>query len=298
MAVTPADPDSAAPQPKRGRLLSVVESAWFRHTVTTLILLNAVTLGLATYPGVARTWGPALALFDQIVIIVFVAEVVIKLAAYRMAFFKDGWRIFDLIIVSIAVIPNAGPFSVLRALRVMRLFHVMSVMPQLRQVVEALFRALPGMGGIVAVMVLVFYVFSVMATQMFGSGAAEGAFQNVGSSALTLFQVMTGDDWTSVMNGTSQAHPYAWVFFIVFITLTSFIVLNLFIAVIVDAMHREAFAADEERDADAEAAAIQRHEELTLAIVAMREELATLKAAQAAEDQRSREASASTSAKS
>ena len=271
--------DQAPEMDARERLIALVESDAFRAVVMVLIVLNAITLGLETYPGVVKAIGPWLSWFDRIVITVFVFEIMLKLFAYRARFFTDGWHVFDLLVVLISVAPNAGPFSVLRALRVMRLFHVMSVAPQLRRVVEALFRALPGMSGIVVVLGLIFYVASVMATKLFHQAEATGKFATLGDSALTLFQVMTLEGWSEeVMRPVLVDYPWAWVFFLVFITLTSFAVLNLFIAVIVDSLQKEAFVQDEVRDELASNEAETRHRELTRMIGELRAEVAALKA--------------------
>lgn len=262
----------------RARLIAFIESQPFRIGVTALIIVNAITLGLETYPGVQASIGGLIDRFDQFVITIFVIEILLKIFAYRASFFKDGWRVFDLIVVAISVFPNAGPFTVLRAMRVMRVFHIMSVTPGLRRVVEALFRAIPGMTGILAVLGLIFYVASVMATKLFQESEVSEKFATLDASAITLFQVMTLEGWSeNVMRPLLGEYGWAWLFFVPFITLTSFAVLNLFIAVIVDALQKEAFEQEEERDAEEREMMQRQHDELILAIGDLRKEVDALR---------------------
>lgn len=230
-----------------GWLTALVESAGFRHFITGLILINAAMLGLETYdlPGEARE---VLRIADRIVIGVFAVEIALKLIAWRGRFFRSGWNWFDLIVVAISLIPAAGPFTVLRALRVLRLFRLFSVVPQMRKVVEGLMRAIPGMGAILMVLALVFYVAAVMASNLF-SGTHPELFDDLGASAFTLFQIMTLDSWASgIARPITEVHPLAWIFFVGFVILTTFAVVNLFIAVLVDSLQSKHLAEDDARE--------------------------------------------------
>jgi voltage-gated sodium channel len=252
---------------------AIVESALFRNFIMTLIVINAVTLGLETYPyeGVWFTnWMPIL---DRIIVGVFVIEILMKLVAYRHRFFLNGWNWFDLAVIAISIVPSAGGFSVLRALRIIRAFRLFSVMPDLRKVVEALLRAIPGMGAVIAVLGLMFYVSAVMGTKLFGVDEPE-RFGTLGDSAFALFQVMTLEGWaTEVAMPVMDHQPWAWIFFVVFIVLTSFAVLNLFIAIIVDSLQAKHFDDEEARDAEADADRDLLHSEVS----ALRQEIAELK---------------------
>jgi voltage-gated sodium channel len=233
------------------RLIGFVESAPFRNLILTLIVFNAITLGLETFPYEGAWFTIALPLVDKIVVSVFVFEITLKLVAYRHRFFLSGWNWFDLVVISVSILPDAGGFSVLRALRILRAFRLFSVMPEMRQVVEALLRAIPGMGAIMAVLGLIFYVSAVMGVKLFGETNPE-IFGSLGESAITLFQVMTLEGWaTEVQNPVREYHDWAWAFFLVFIVLTSFAVLNLFIAIIVDSLQSKHLEdGDERADAD------------------------------------------------
>ncbi|MEM7432887.1 MAG: ion transporter [Pseudomonadota bacterium] len=217
-------------------LRQFVESRAFNLSITLIIVINAITLGLETSPAVVKAIGPLLHFADTAALWVFTIELLLKLYVYRLRFFKDGWNNFDFIIVTIAWVPAAGPLSVLRALRIMRILRLISVVPAMRKVVGALFSALPGMGSIVTVLGLVFYIAAVMATNLFGADFPDW-FGSVGASMFSLFQVMTLESWSmGIVRPVMDVYPHAWAFFVPFIIITSFTVLNLFIAVIVNSM--------------------------------------------------------------
>jgi len=221
---------------KSGRLQAVVESRGFQRSLTTLIAINAITLGMQTSAMLMAAAGPLLTAVDNLILWIFVAEIVIKLFVYRTAFFRDPWNLFDFTVVGVALLPATGPLAVLRSLRVLRVLRLASTVPAMRRVIEGLLASIPGISSVVALLFLVFYVFAVMGTKLYGDAAPE-AFGTLGRSMFTLFQVMTLDGWsTDVVRPMMEANPYVWVFFLPFILVTSFAVLNLFIAIIVNAM--------------------------------------------------------------
>ena len=238
----------------------VVESRGFGITITTVIVINAITLGLETSPAAMSAAGPLLLAIDAAALWLFTIEIALKLWVYRSRFFRDGWNLFDFAIVAIAWVPASGPLAVLRALRVMRVLRLVSVVPQMRAVVDALLKALPGMASILAVLVLVFYIGAVMATKLYGAAFPDW-FGSVGASMYSLFQVMTLESWSmGIVRPVMEVHPGAWLFFVPFIVVTSFTVLNLFIALIVNSMQSlqaetnqalraEAVVAHDEREA-------------------------------------------------
>ncbi|WP_421866250.1 ion transporter [Parvibaculum sp.] len=287
-SAAPAPDHAPDPASLRGRIAALVEAPLFQHFITAVILVNAVTLGLETSPAAMAAAGPFLLVFDAIALAIFVVEIGLKLFAFRLRFFREGWNIFDFVIVGVALVPSAGPLSVLRALRILRVLRLLSVVPSLRKVVAALFGALPGMGSIIAVLLLVFYVGAVLATKLFG-GSFPDWFGTIGGSMYSLFQIMTLESWSmGIVRPVMEVYPYAWIFFVPFIILTSFMVLNLFIAIIVNSMQalheEEQTLAQNERDARAreERAEIERRahaERVATAedVRAMRVELAEVK---------------------
>ncbi len=233
-------------------LTAVIESRWFTHSVTGLIVLNAVILGILTYESrMPADAAATLHLIDAAITWIFAAEILTKLVACRLSFFRSGWNWFDFTVVGISLIPGGTAFSVLRALRVLRVLRLLHVVPMMKRITEALISALPGMGAILAVLGLITYVGSVMATNLYGQTDNEDVaklFGDLPSSAFTLFQVMTMDGWRNevVQLVMDDGHPGAWVFFLIFIFLASFAVLNLFIALIVEALQAAQEAAQEE----------------------------------------------------
>jgi len=214
----------------------LVESRGFRLAIATVIIVNAITLGLETSARAMEVAGPLLVALDSAALWVFTVEIGLKLWLYRGRFFADPWNLFDLAIVAIAWVPSAGPMSVLRALRIMRMLRLVSIVPQMRTVVGALLGALPGMGSIVAVLLLVFYVAAVIATKLYGPAFPDW-FGSVGASMYSLFQIMTLESWSmGIVRPVMDQHPHAWLFFVPFIITTSFTVLNLFIALMVNSM--------------------------------------------------------------
>ncbi|MBH0083840.1 ion transporter [Salinibacterium sp. SWN167] len=238
----------------RRRLAQFVDSALVQNFVLAVIVINAVIIALMTAAEQGTATYDVLHALDSIALVIFVIELVLKLVSYGpKRFFTDGWSVFDFIVVGIALVPSAGPLSVLRALRVLRILRVIKFMPQVRMVVEALIRSFPGIGAIALLMSLVFFVASVMSTELFGDQFPEW-FGSIGKSTYSLFQIMTLESWSmGIVRPIMEVMPLAWLFFVPFILIAAFITLNLFIAVIVDTMsslrveREEADHAEQER---------------------------------------------------
>jgi voltage-gated sodium channel len=251
-------------------LRTLIESRRFEAAIIALIIVNAITLGLETSDAAMARFGPLLRTVDAAILSVFVAELVARFLVYRGSFFRDPWRIFDLFVVAIALLPATGNLSVLRALRILRVLRLVSVVPSLRRVVVGLITALPGMGSIVLLLGLVFYVFAVMATKLFSDSFPE-KFGSLGQSAYTLFEVMTMDSWsTGTVRPMLGDHPWAWLFFFPFIVVTSFAVLNLFIGIIVSSLQEQHDASASQERADEQRAMLAE-------IRALREEVRALR---------------------
>ena len=223
----------------RDRIGIFIESDKVQISITALIVINAIVLGLETSPSVVLSYGSLLSLLDTVILAVFIIEIAIKMAYRGLGFFKNGWNVFDFLVVSIALIPASGPFAVVRALRILRVLRLLSMVPQMRTVVQAFIMAIPGMLSIVALILLIFYVSAVLATNLFGQDFPVW-FGHIGRSMYSLFQIMTLESWSmGIVRPIMELYPYAWVFFVPFILLTSFAVINLFIGVIVDSMQSQ-----------------------------------------------------------
>ena len=235
-------------------LRTIVEDPRTERFIMALIVLNAITLGLETSETIMARYGTFLTVFDRLVIAVFVVEIASRFIVQGRAFFRNGWNLFDVFVVGIALAPATAAFSVLRALRVLRLLRLITAVPSLQRVVGGLLSALPGMGSILLLIALVFYVSAVMAVNLYGKDFPE-LFGTLGASLYTLFTIMTLEGWTNdVVNPIRKVHPYALFFFIPFIVITTFWVLNLFIGIIVNAMQEEhAKAEAEERESERQA---------------------------------------------
>jgi voltage-gated sodium channel len=222
--------------PWRLRLARWVESPRVAAFIVALILLNALILGLETSPEIMARSGPLLVALDRACLAVFLAELVCKLLAFRGLFWRSGWNLFDFVVVAVALVPGAGPWAVIRSLRVLRVLRLLTMVPSLRKVVAAFLHAIPGLGGVLAVMGVFFYTAAVLATNLFGA-AFPGWFGTIGRSLFSLFQIMTLESWSmGIARPVMEQFPHAWAFFIPFIILATFTILNLFIGIIVSTM--------------------------------------------------------------
>jgi voltage-gated sodium channel len=251
-----------------------VESSRFQRVIVALIVVNAVTLGLETSSRAMELAGGLLKLIDRTLLAIFVAEILLKLYALRAGFFRNPWNLFDFAVVGIALFPSSGPLTVLRVLRVLRL---VSMVPRFRFVVESLLRAIPGILSIAGLLVIVFYVAAVMATGLFGARFPDW-FGSLGESMYTLFQIMTLESWSmGIARPVIEVFPWAWAFFVIFILVATFTMLNLFIAIIVSTMQS---MVEEQKQQETERIGAVVHDEsleLHRELGALREEIRELR---------------------
>ncbi|MBF9048505.1 ion transporter [Roseobacter sp. HKCCD9010] len=220
----------------RAKLADWLDTPQVRFGIIGVIIFNAILLGMETSPTLMGIAGPLILTLDRICLGIFVVEIILKLIAHRLAFFRSGWNIFDFAIVGIALLPVTQGLSVLRALRILRVLRVISVAPRLRRVVEGFVTALPGMGSVFLLMAIIFYIGAVMATKLFGASFPEW-FGTLGRSLYSLFQIMTLESWSmGIVRPVLEVYQYAWVFFVPFIMMTTFAVVNLLVGLIVNSM--------------------------------------------------------------
>ncbi|MGA9394369.1 MAG: ion transporter [Azonexus sp.] len=246
----------------RKRVRALVEHPRVQNFIIVLILLNAALLGLETSPAAMAAAGGMIVGLDRAILTVFVVEIALRLYAHRAAFWRDPWSVFDFAVVAIALVPATGPLAVLRALRVLRVLRLLSIVPSMRRVVGALLAAIPGLGSIALVLLIIYYVFAVIATKLFSAAHPEW-FGDIGRSLYTLFQIMTLESWSmGIARPVMESFPYAWVFFVAFILVATFTMLNLFIAIIVNAM--QSFTEAEQQGAKQAVEAAREHIEANL----------------------------------
>jgi voltage-gated sodium channel len=248
-----------------------VDNTIIQHAIVVLIILNAALLGLETNQDVMQAYGAELVLLDHFILGIFILELVLLIIARGTDFFKDPWSVFDFVVIAIALVPATESLSVLRALRVLRVLRLINKVESMRKVVGGLLSCLPSLASVVSLILIIFYVSAVIATNLFGQEFPE-LFGGMGNTAFTLFQVMTLESWSDgIARPVMEKFPYAWVFFIFFILIATFVIVNLFIAVIVDSLTSGSSSEDTQ-------AARDQSDVLQAEIQAMRQELKEIKA--------------------
>lgn len=265
--------------PLRKRLHLLVEHPFTQGTIITLILINAALLGLETWPAAMAAAGGLITAIDHIILLLFVVEILLRMFVHRLDFWRDPWSIFDFTVIAIALLPATGPLAVLRALRVLRVLRLLTMVPSMRRVVGALLAAIPGLGSIAVVLLIVYYVFAVIATNLFAASYPQW-FGDLARSLYTLFQIMTLESWSmGIARPVMESFPYAWTFFVPFILVATFTMLNLFIAIIVNAM--QTYNESQQADTQQAVKAARDHIESDLhaEMVSLRDEIRALKKA-------------------
>lgn len=251
----------------REEIRRFVDCGPFQAIVLILILVNAAILGAETLPTVKNAAAGWLALIDRIIVYAFAVEVGLRFYAHRNSYFKSGWNVFDFIIVMSSLIAATSGLAAIRAFRVLRVLRVVTVIPRMRLVVSALLDAIPGIASVGIVIILIVYVFAVIAANLYGP-AHPAIFGDVFTSMYTLFQVMTLEGWPDIAAEVGATHPRAWVFFLAFVLIATFTMLNLFVAIVVRVV---------EEDADLCMADIHRTQgEIRNDLAALRAEIAVL----------------------
>ncbi|SKB39924.1 ion transporter [Malaciobacter marinus] len=213
-----------------------ISSKKFQNFIATLIVINGIILGLATSKQVVQEYSSILTFLDNTIIAIFTIEIILRIYVHRLSFFKDPWSLFDFFVVAISLVPANEGLSILRVLRVLRLFRLLTVIPQMRTIVAALLGVIPGIASVSMVLMLFFYVFAIMATNLYGDSFPQW-FGTLGESMYTLFQVMTLESWSmGIVRPIMELYPYAWIFFVIYILIVTFVMVNLFIGLIVDAI--------------------------------------------------------------
>ena len=254
-----------------------IDSSLVQRVIMALIVINAIILGLETVPAAMQSYGPLLLAVDRAILGIFVVEILLRIFAHRLAFFRDPWSLFDFTVVMIALVPASGPLAVLRALRILRVLRLLTLVPSMRRVVGALLGSIPGLSSIALVLLLIYYVFAVIATKLFGENFPQW-FGSIGESLYSLFQIMTLESWSmGIVRPVMDQYPYAWSFFVPFILIATFTMLNLFIGIIVNTMQT---IHEQENEKELKAVETIMHadtSQLSAQIQQLREDIASLR---------------------
>jgi voltage-gated sodium channel len=221
-----------------GRL---ADSALFHRATFAVIVLNAVVMGLETWPALAGRFRSQFAFANGLAQALFVAELAVRIAAHGrhpLRFFKSGWNVFDFAVVTLAFLPAAGPFAtVARLARVLRVARMVSGMPDLRLIIGTMLRSIPSMGHVVLLLGILIYVYGVIGHHLFGATDPEH-WGSLGRAAQTLFVVITLEGWVELMQTSVAVTPWAWLYYASFIVIAVFVVTNLFIAVVINNLEK------------------------------------------------------------
>ncbi len=265
----------------RDKLVALVDGQAFNNVIIGIIVLNSIVIGMQTSDALVGAFGPILDILDTIFLTIFVIELMMRIVSYGASFVKRPWSVFDFVVVGVALTPGAEAFSVVRALRILRALRLISQVPTMRVVVEALLRSLPGLGSTAILLLLIFYVGGVMTTVLFKSAFPQ-FFGDLGASIYSLFQIMTLESWSmGIVRPVMEEYPYSWLFFVPFVIVTSILVLNLVVAIVVDSMQSAKEMMAEEGRAQREAAgepAEASLETLQTELRALRSEVQALRA--------------------
>lgn len=223
----------------KNKLQSFIEHKYTTNFILAVIVFNSLILGLLTYPSICENYGNLLQLSCNVCVIIFTIEIIIKFIVYGKSFFKDGWNNFDFILVAMSWVPTGGVFSSFRAFRVLRALRALRLvtrLQRLRIIVQAIIESIPNVGWASLLLLLIFYIFSIMGTTMFAEAFPE-FFGSIGKSMYSLFQIMTLESWSmGIARPVIAEFPYAWMYFVSFILTSSFIVMNVIVGVVVNAI--------------------------------------------------------------
>jgi len=219
----------------------VRDAKWFSNLTTFIILAYASVLGFKTIGEVETNYSIFLQFADYFVTIYFIFEIAIKMVAEKkfMNFFKSGWNLFDFVIVVVTLLPleQSGFAAIARMLRVFRVLRLFTARPELKKIIDMLIKAIPSIIDIVILMFIIFYIYAIIGNFYFHD-LPSGLWNDFLVSMLTLFRVLTFEDWTDVMYEAMEVHPWAWIYFVSFVIIAAFVFFNLFVAVIIGEMQK------------------------------------------------------------
>lgn len=227
--------------PRTGRLARLVDSDRFAGVIAAVIVINAVVLGLETYPGIVATYGDQLVLLNEVCFAIFVVELVLRLASYGRdirSFFRSGWNVFDLVVIGAVFIPGVREQAqLLRLLRLARIVRLVRYLPDARILLMTVIKSIPSLFSMVVLTVLLLFVYGMIGWSLFGAALPE-TWGTIGRSMLTLFILLTLENFPTYLQEAEAISPYAIVFFISYVLLAAFVVFNLLIGIVIGSMER------------------------------------------------------------
>ncbi len=227
----------------------------FHNVIVGVILLNAIVIGMETSQDLMERWGALFHVANVVFQVIFVGELVVRMTAYAPRFghfFGDGWNVFDFTVVTLSLVPAIGPLTtVARVARLLRVTRLVSFSPELRLLVATMLRSIPGIGHIAILMSLLVYVYAVLGVHLF-STIDPSKWGGLGRAALTLFEIITLEGWVDFQDRVSAQVPLAWLFFSSFIVVAVFVMVNLFVAVVLNNMEsvKAEFASEAAKNAN------------------------------------------------
>lgn len=223
------------------KLKKIRDARWFSNLTTAIIIFYASVLGFKTLEEAAQPYGNILHILDWIVTVYFIIELSIKMLAEEkfLNFFKSGWNVFDFVIVAVTLIPleNSSFAAIARLMRVFRILRLFTARPELKAIIDMLIKAIPSIVDIVILMFIIFYIYAIIGSFVF-MDLPSGLWENFLTAMLTLFRILTFEDWTDVMYEAMEVYPWAWIYFVSFIIIAAFVFFNLFVAVIIGEMQK------------------------------------------------------------
>ncbi|APD88800.1 ion transporter [Alteromonas mediterranea] len=224
---------------------------WFEAFVISVIVISALLVGAKTYELPSGMASVTLFL-DWFISAFFLTELTIRFLAEKQKryFFKSFWNWFDTLIVVISLIPadDTELALIARLVRVFRVLRMISIIPELRILLVSLVKALPQLAYVMLLMFIIFYIYAAVGSTLF-ENINPVLWGDITISMLTLFRIMTFEDWTDVMYETQEVYSLSWIFYLTFIFFTAFAFLNMVIGIVVNVMERENEKARAEKEA-------------------------------------------------
>ena len=228
-----------SPAPRTGRLARLVDSDAFNITIAGVIIANAIVLGLETFPAVMESYGEQLIIANEVCYGIFVVELVLRFASYGKRpqdFFKNGWNIFDLIVIGGVWIPGVREnATLLRLLRLGRIARLLRFLPDARVLISTVVRSIPPLGSIVVLTVLILFIYGMIGWTLFGQALPE-SWGTVTRSMLTLFILLTLENFPTYLEEALTVTPWATVYFVSYVLVAAFVIFNLLIGIIISSM--------------------------------------------------------------